>query len=102
MVIPDRLRLYQQAVVDVKLLLAITALTITLASAQCKSPTVAAKFGNVTLTNGEIGRAIPLAIGTPATEFAFLPQWYVCPPSLHGLYKYTNTANDRIPLQAGK
>jgi len=74
MVITDHFHLHGQAVMNVKLLLAIAALSITV-SAQCKSPTVVAKIGNVTLTNGEIGRAIPLAVGTPATEFAFLPQW---------------------------
>lgn len=73
---PDR-----SAAVNLRLLLAITALAIAPASAQCESPTVATKIGNVTLTNGEIGRAIPLAIGTPAAEFAFLPQWYSCSPA---------------------
>ncbi|KAH8647520.1 aspartic peptidase domain-containing protein [Ilyonectria robusta] len=46
-----------------------------LASAQCTPSTVVAKIGNVTITNGEVVRAIPLAIGTPETDFAFLPQW---------------------------
>jgi len=65
------------------LLLAISQAAV-YAWAQCVPAPVAAKVGNVTLTNGQIARAIPLSIGTPETNFAFLPQWYVWVEAIKG------------------
>src|SRR4051812_10593992 len=47
------------------------------ASADCAPYPIAARLGNVTLSNRQTTRGIALAIGTPEQNFAFMPQWSV-------------------------
>ncbi|KIN05183.1 hypothetical protein OIDMADRAFT_101942 [Oidiodendron maius Zn] len=46
-----------------------------LAFADCVPYPIAAKIGNVTLSNGQTARGISYSVGTPEQDFAFLPQW---------------------------
>ncbi|EEY20148.1 conserved hypothetical protein [Verticillium alfalfae VaMs.102] len=50
---------------------------IDVVSTQCLPYPVAAKIGNVTLSNAQEARGVAVSIGTPEQEFAFLPQWHL-------------------------
>ena len=50
---------------------------------KCVPYPIAAKIGNVSLSNGQFARGIPLSVGTPQQEFAFLPQWVVTSLTFH-------------------
>jgi hypothetical protein len=50
--------------------------TLRLVAADCVPYPIAAKIGNVTLSNGQISRGIAYSVRSPEQEFAFLPQWY--------------------------
>lgn len=48
-------------------------------SADCVPYPIAAPITNVSLSNGHVARGVALSVGTPAQDFAFLPQWSVQP-----------------------
>jgi hypothetical protein len=50
--------------------------TLKFVAAGCVPYPIAARIGNVTLSNGQTSRGIAYSVGSPQQEFAFLPQWY--------------------------
>jgi hypothetical protein len=47
----------------------------TLVFADCVPSPIAAKIGNVSLSNSQVARGIAYSVGSPAQNFTFLPQW---------------------------
>lgn len=58
--------------------------------ADCAPYPISVPIRDVHLSNGQIMRGVAMSVGTPAQNFAFLPQWYGLRPVTAVCFSYTS------------